>query len=593
MILGLNANGQPIRLSGELRAQTNMHVIGGSGTGKSKFLETLLRDDLRNGKGLCLIDWHGTLCDAVLRYCAQVDIGLDGDFRRLVVLNPSRPNWITGFNPFVGRGQDISTQVSRRIDATIRPWGVTDTNQTPTLERICRALFTFMVETGETLPNVAHLLQSDAGELRRFAAEAVTDRYASALWQELLAIRTDREWREQALSTANRLGRFLSSSGVRRFMGLAEGNIDLMQLMDEGGILLVNLGASEFLPTDGARVFASLLLNEFFEGAMRRANQCGPGETPKPFVLYLDEFQEYITEDVAAMLDQVRKGGLHMVLAHQHLGHFADNPRLRKSVLTNARIRAVFGGLDYEDACLLANEMFLADLNTRQIKKAYYHTIHLCREETREIRSHSTGHGFSQGSGQGSGRSKGFGSATVVGSGVTFQAELPHVEGWFGGDPDQGFVSQSEISSESQFGSENSSESWSEMESEFESEGETEVPVWVPIPVKELASETEWSREEKLSKIAEMLKCQQRRHCFVKLDTSKTQPMKVPFVRDYLFSPEFMQEYEREVYERQGALPAAEVDRRIEENERRFLEKARGHRELPAAEEFSDENFLE
>jgi hypothetical protein len=35
------------------------------------------------------------------------------------------------------------------------------------------------------------------------------------------------------------------------------------------------------------------------------------------------------------------------------------------------------------DACLLANEMFLPDLNTRQIKKAYYHTIHLYDEQTR------------------------------------------------------------------------------------------------------------------------------------------------------------------------------------------------------------------
>ena len=86
-----------------------------------------------------------------------------------------------------------------------------------------------------------------------------------------------------------------------------------------------------------------------------------------------------------------------MVLAHQHLGHLADNPRLRKSIFTNARMRAVFGGLDFQDSSELANEMFLSDLNTRQIKKAYYHTTHLYREEVRTTRSRTTTHTNSTG----------------------------------------------------------------------------------------------------------------------------------------------------------------------------------------------------
>ena len=102
---------------------------------------------------------------------------------------------------------------------------------------------------------------------------------------------------------------------------------------------------------------------------MRRANRSRTGDKPRHFILYLDEFQEYITEDIAAMLDQVRKGGLHLVLAHQHLAHLQKAPTLLDSVLTNARIRAVFGGLPYESAELLANEMFLPDLNTRQITR--------------------------------------------------------------------------------------------------------------------------------------------------------------------------------------------------------------------------------
>ena len=119
-----------------------------------------------------------------------------------------------------------------------------------------------------------------------------------------------------------------------------------------------------------------------------------------------------------------------------------------------------------------------------------------------------------------------------------------------------------------------STDSDAETESEFESEGETEVPVWVPIPVQELGHESEWSREEKLSMIAEMLKCQQQRHCFIKLDTKKVQPMLVPFVRPYLFSEDFLLEYGAQVSRNTGAISAAEADRLIEEGHTRFLKEA-------------------
>ena len=84
-------------------------------------------------------------------------------------------------------------------------------------------------------------------------------------------------------------------------------------------ILLINLGYSLELDRESAQVFASLFLNEFLETAMRRANKGTlRARSRASFRLYLDEFQEYITDDMCAMLDEVLKGGLHMVLAHQH-----------------------------------------------------------------------------------------------------------------------------------------------------------------------------------------------------------------------------------------------------------------------------------
>src|SRR5207253_1386755 len=117
---------------------------------------------------------------------------------------------------------------------------------------------------------------------------------------------------------------------------------------------------------DSSKLFAALLLNDFFTAATAR-----PG-TDERYLLFLDEFQQYLTLDLASMLDQVRKGGLSLVMAHQHLGHLEDDPQLRKSIFGNARIKVAFGGLDAEDATIMANEFFLRELNERDVVETFY-----------------------------------------------------------------------------------------------------------------------------------------------------------------------------------------------------------------------------
>ena len=77
--LGFDANRKPVYLSPKMRQGTHTHIIGSSGTGKSKFLEWLIRQDIKNRQGLCVIDWHGTLYKDVLRWCHQEDIGILDD----------------------------------------------------------------------------------------------------------------------------------------------------------------------------------------------------------------------------------------------------------------------------------------------------------------------------------------------------------------------------------------------------------------------------------------------------------------------------------------------------------------------------------
>src|SRR5437016_6267329 len=92
--LGYDAAGRPLILSPDER-KTHMHVIGSSGSGKSKFLEWMIRGDLKNRQGFALLDPHGTLYNDVVSYCAHHVLSRD-----IILLNLSAPSSIVGFNPF-------------------------------------------------------------------------------------------------------------------------------------------------------------------------------------------------------------------------------------------------------------------------------------------------------------------------------------------------------------------------------------------------------------------------------------------------------------------------------------------------------------
>src|SRR5713226_718577 len=93
-LLGYDARERPLFLEPE-EARTHEHVIGSSGSGKSKYLESRMREYLKNGQGFALADPHGTLYEDIVAYCAHY--ALDRD---IILMNVSQPDCIVGFNPF-------------------------------------------------------------------------------------------------------------------------------------------------------------------------------------------------------------------------------------------------------------------------------------------------------------------------------------------------------------------------------------------------------------------------------------------------------------------------------------------------------------
>jgi hypothetical protein len=128
LFIGFDANGREIYL--DFKENPHFHVIGSTRTGKSKLLEWMIRQNIKNGEGFCLIDPHGFLYDDIVKWCTYHYFDED-----IILLNPSEGDYVNGFNPFRRSQAELSVQIDNQITVILRAWGATDSNETPSLER--------------------------------------------------------------------------------------------------------------------------------------------------------------------------------------------------------------------------------------------------------------------------------------------------------------------------------------------------------------------------------------------------------------------------------------------------------------------------
>ena len=136
----------------------------------------------------------------------------------------------------------------------------------------------------------------------------------------------------------------------------------------------------------------------------------------RDWFLICDEFGEFATRDFANSLDQLRKFGVHMVLAHQRLRQLErEDPDVASAVMTNAKIKVVFGGLERSEAERMARELFTGQVRGDRVKHITTQTKFRPIEDTFEVKtdsyseseSESEGWGHSSGSGSGFSDSEG------------------------------------------------------------------------------------------------------------------------------------------------------------------------------------------
>ena len=362
--IGSTRRGSYVALTDTERAR-HIHVLGAIGTGKSKLLESMIRQDIARGRGLCLIDPHGTLVESIEAWCAVRGLGR---IRRIHLIRPGDDTFVPGFNPLrVVPGEALSVRVDAMVAACAQAWGVRDMGETPRLEKILRATFYTLAVRGLTLAEGPDFLRaSDPEGLRRRLSIDLPDPVFQTTWDELNEM-PRREFGEHVESTITRLSRFLTAPAMRLVVGQSEHTIDFRSAMDNGEIVLVHLGARSAFSYENARVLGTLLINDLFLTALGRDEQTSKR---RPFTLYVDEAYDFLSGDIERILDQTRKFGLHAVLAHQRIGQLKERGEgIYNAVMGGTQTKIVLGGLSDDDAAIMAREIMRGDIDLEKPKR--------------------------------------------------------------------------------------------------------------------------------------------------------------------------------------------------------------------------------
>lgn len=321
---------------------THTLVIGQPGIGKSRALEAWAMQDIAQGHGVAVIDVHGDLFRHLETYISSVPELVE----RVVILDPTDRRWVVSFNPL----EAISGLSQERValfltDVVVKIWKL-DVANAPRLVWLLTNTFLALANLRLSLLDLPRFLldaEFREGLLPRLKNETARNYFTFEFPRSQAAVH---QWVAPAL---NKLSGLIFDPDVR-LMLTGRSTINFRQVLDRKLVLLVHLPKG-IIGEGTSALLGAFIVAHFQKAALSRANAA----EREPYYLYLDEFQNYTTDNIKDILSESRKYGLSLTLAHQYLDQLS--PDLRSAVLSTAGTIVCFR-VGYHDAYLLAKEVF-------------------------------------------------------------------------------------------------------------------------------------------------------------------------------------------------------------------------------------------
>lgn len=269
----------------------------------------------------------------------------------VVLLDPSDWERPVGYNLLECASADEGHQVVENFSGLL--YLLYDPQYTgiigPRFEHAARNAMLTAMANGLTLVEVVRIM-TDPGFVRRRLPRG-QDPLVRRYWTDQIANTHDCHRSEVLDYIVSKFSPFVHNPLVRNIIGQARSMFSLRRLMDERGVLLVNLAQGR-LGVKLAAFLSMTLVPWLLQTALSRADV--PEAERRDFHLYVDEFQSFATPAFAAALSAARKDRLTLTLANQCVG--ALIPAGRQAIFGNVgSLVALWVGV--ADAGLLADAM--------------------------------------------------------------------------------------------------------------------------------------------------------------------------------------------------------------------------------------------
>ncbi|MFH0779680.1 MAG: type IV secretion system DNA-binding domain-containing protein [Parcubacteria group bacterium] len=352
LFLGLNTyRGKevPIYMKTEDRFR-HMYVIGMTGTGKTYFISELAMQDINAGEGMCFIDPHGPDVEEILarvpKERAEDVIFFDPtDFERPIALNmlefetPEEKTFVVN---------EIMNIFDKLYD--LRATGG------PMFEQYFKnACYLVMSDpaSGSTLAEIPKVLADE--EFRKMKLSKCDIPTVKDFWEK----EAQKAGGEAALANmvpyiTSKLAPFLANDMMRPIVSQQKSTIDFKEAMAKKKIILVKLAKGK-IGNINAYLLGMIIVGKILMAAMSRVDMSK--EERKDFFLYIDEFQNVLTESIESILSEARKFRLALIIAHQYVAQLVkpNDTKIRDAVFGNVGTKVSFR-IGVEDAQLLAKE---------------------------------------------------------------------------------------------------------------------------------------------------------------------------------------------------------------------------------------------
>lgn len=342
----------------------HLHLIGTTGAGKTVCLLLILQEllfpsyqikqpsmfivDPLGGLSRDFLSWIvGPFCPEYVR-------------RRVVYIEPAHTDRVMPFNPLkLNDPKEIDFRVDRAQEVILRAWGNQSIEEMPSLARWLGLTLYSLARLNLPIGFAKYMIYPDGQEFK--AIRDRQDEHTIRMWREVDDL-SPNQLANTLTSTRNRLQPF-SSGLLGDTFSTYENMFDVERFIRERKIVIVNLAGQQRLKTQVAKAYGAFVVNQVISTIRGLSNF----EVVSPTYLVLDEFQNFVTQDMVSALPEVRQLGLRLCLAHQSFSQLKKADLDLTDLVPLAQNRFVFAN-SFEDADLLADEFGKLTYNPHAIK---------------------------------------------------------------------------------------------------------------------------------------------------------------------------------------------------------------------------------